>query len=278
MKRIIILITTISLLLLTSMTAYADTYYGRYGEVGDTEILQSIVDTSQEIYDYYNIDAFYFLSDVDFPTKEAAKEYADSIINEYSDVTDTVAYVRGPEAAYVVTNGYCDDIFTTEAVNRIVNITSPFEINSEYDNSAQAFFAQALVEISNVYSAGQEVPDEEMEPQPLDGSVEGVLPEEYQDDDTAGETKEADELSVTATVQEAPAKKSNTRKTVRGLIVSLILGLIVAAIVISSTKSKYKPVHKNTAASNYLDEGSVHITGSEDNFIKKETTKKDINK
>ncbi len=266
MKKIIVFITTLALLLCTTFTAYADdVYYGRYGEPGNSEALKTVSEMANEIYDNYEIDAFYFVTDRELVTSDEAKQFADSIISQFTNTVDTVSYVRGPEAGYIVTNGYCDEIFNQEIIARITGITSPFEIRDEYDNAAAAYFSTAYSIIVEHYGAGTEVPDDEMEQQPT--GEEGL---------GSGEDTQTDDapLVIAPASEAAPAKKGSL---IKGLLICLVIGLIVAAIVISSIKSKYKPVHKNRAAANYLVDNSVQLTNSYENFVRKETTQREIN-
>ena len=53
----------------------------------------------------------------------------------------------------------------------------------------------------------------------------------------------------------------------KGALGSLVAGLVVALIIITSIKSKYKPVKFKTNAADYLVDGSLQLTGAFDNFL-----------
>lgn len=54
---------------------------------------------------------------------------------------------------------------------------------------------------------------------------------------------------------------------VKGAVVSLLIGAVIALIVTLTVKSKYKPVQFNRSAANYLDNGSLKISQSYENFL-----------
>ncbi len=66
-----------------------------------------------------------------------------------------------------------------------------------------------------------------------------------------------------------PAK----RNPVMGILISLVVAVIVSLVVVGMVKSSYKPVKFNSNAAYYLDNGSLHIKNSYENFLYKNVTR-----
>ena len=256
-KKIIIFVSTLALLLCSAFPAMAeDVWYGRYGEA-DGETGRNIVVLCQSIHDTYEVETFYFYTDQMLNEAES-KTYAQSVVDEYADVDNTVSFVRGPEAGYIFTTGICDDVFTDDVTYAITQATASYEINNQYDLAALTFFANVQQYLTKFQSTGVDMQGE-------DGANEtdAVLLDSQESVETIGAEQEA-----------AVAEKKSS--PVKGIAISLVIGLIVAAIVIASIKSKYKPVHKNVAANEYLVNGSLQITGGYENFVKTDTTQREL--
>ncbi len=56
---------------------------------------------------------------------------------------------------------------------------------------------------------------------------------------------------------------------VTGAIISLIVALVISAVIVGIVKSSYKPVRFSSDAAYYLDNGSLKLTGSYENFLYK---------
>ena len=63
------------------------------------------------------------------------------------------------------------------------------------------------------------------------------------------------------------------RNPVMGVLISLVVAVIVSLIVVGMVKSSYKPVKFNSNAGYYLDNGSLHITNSYENFLYKNVSR-----
>lgn len=76
-----------------------------------------------------------------------------------------------------------------------------------------------------------------------------------------------------------PALAAETEKSpVKSVLVCIGIGLVIALVVTLSVKSSYKPVHRRRDAAEYLVDGSLQITASNESFVRSETTERTIEK
>ena len=74
--------------------------------------------------------------------------------------------------------------------------------------------------------------------------------------------------------QVEPAQKS----IVKPIVICLAIGLVIALIVVLAVKSGYKPVHRRRDAAEYLVDGSLNVTASQETFIRSERSERRIEK
>ena len=88
-----------------------------------------------------------------------------------------------------------------------------------------------------------------------------------------------DELVVQARAGTPLDSAQNTQKgdnTVLRIVIAVIVGLIAGIIAMAVIKGKYKPVKLKANAQDYLVEGSLHLTGSYDNYRTSSVTRTPI--
>lgn len=69
-----------------------------------------------------------------------------------------------------------------------------------------------------------------------------------------------------------PAQKS----VIKPILICLVIGLVIALIVVLAVKSGYKPVHRKRDAAEYLVNGSLNITASNETFLRTERSERKI--
>lgn len=144
-KRILSFVAALLLLLSMTVPAFAtESWYGRYGEAGDTENLQAIFQLSETIYETYNIDAFYLFND-DLSGEGSASNYAREQAPEISSVENGICYASTSDYDYVYTWGSCDEIFSEDYINTLYEQCGQYEVSDNIEMAALTFF-------SNVYS------------------------------------------------------------------------------------------------------------------------------
>ena len=65
---------------------------------------------------------------------------------------------------------------------------------------------------------------------------------------------------------------------IKPVLICAGLGLVIGLIVVLAVKSGYKPVRRRSDAAEYLVDGSLHVTVSEETFVRSETTERTIEK
>ena len=102
-------------------------------------------------------------------------------------------------------------------------------------------------------------------------------PTEAAEDETvilygAAEVPEAYTLPDVDAGMVEPAQKS----LVKPIVICLVIGLVIALIVVLAVKSSYKPVHRKHDAAEYLVDGSLNVTASEETFTHSERTERKL--
>lgn len=171
-KKVLIFLTTLALLVSMTMPAFAtDFSYGISNEIGETVTEQQIYQLIKGIKDNYGIEAYYIESD-DLSGEGSAKDYFDSNVATLTNSDDYIIYSRTVDDDYVCTSGKASKAFTnTDLENLAYDVYNCKTI----EESALEFFSKVngLLAI-NAMSSGQqgtdsnEVPDSEMEGQPVD--------------------------------------------------------------------------------------------------------------
>lgn len=70
--------------------------------------------------------------------------------------------------------------------------------------------------------------------------------------------------------------ESAQKSLVKPILVCLVIGAVIALIVVLSVKSSYKPVHRKRDAAEYLVDGSLNVTASDDTFLRTERSERKI--
>lgn len=65
---------------------------------------------------------------------------------------------------------------------------------------------------------------------------------------------------------------------VKPIVICVVIGLVIALIVVLTVKSGYKPVHRKRDAAEYLVDGSLNVTASDEKFIRSERRERKIEK
>lgn len=71
---------------------------------------------------------------------------------------------------------------------------------------------------------------------------------------------------------DAPQEKS----PVKAVLICCVIGLVIALIVVLSVKSSYKPVRRRSDAAEYLVDGSLQVTASNETFIRSDVSERTI--
>lgn len=171
-KKILIFLTAFALLISMTMPAFAGEFsYGISDEVGETVTEQQIFQLAKGIYDSYGIEAYYIESD-EYSGDGSAKDYFDINIFTLTSSDDFIVYARTVDDDYVCASGKAGSAFSdTDLDNLAYDVYNCKTI----EESALEFFSKVngLLAI-NAMSSGQqdadsnEVPDSEMEGQPID--------------------------------------------------------------------------------------------------------------
>ena len=103
------------------------------------------------------------------------------------------------------------------------------------------------------------------------------VPTESAEDETmilygAAEVPEAYSLPDVDVEQVESAQKS----LVKPILVCLVIGAVIALIVVLAVKSGYKPVHRRRDAAEYLVDGSLNVTASNESFVRSERNERTI--
>lgn len=63
---------------------------------------------------------------------------------------------------------------------------------------------------------------------------------------------------------------------VKPLLICIVIGLVIALIVVLSVKSGYKPVHRKRDAAQYLVDGSLRVTVSNETLVRTDVSERTI--
>lgn len=148
-KRLLIFVTTLALVLAMAMPALAEqSWYGRYGEAGNTEELQNVSALSNEIYDRFGVDAIYIVDD-EATGDSSAKNYylsvEDELMGQINNNKNYIIYTCSADDAYIVVNGSCADLYdTSEKRMAFFDICEDYEYAGQYGQAATKFLATVL--------------------------------------------------------------------------------------------------------------------------------------
>ena len=163
MKKIVVFLTTLALLLAMAMPVFAtETWYGRYGEVGDTEALQTVSTLANSLYDAYGVDAVYLLNN-DAVGTDSAQQYFESVAEELLDQIsdDYIVYTCTANDAYIVWDGSVDEVYGTTGVQSLFEACEEYENAGQFDMAAITFLSNVLTDL-NAHTMGgsYEAPDQ----------------------------------------------------------------------------------------------------------------------
>lgn len=171
-KKILVFLTTLALLVSMTMPAFALEFsYGISDEAGETVTEQQIYQLVKSINDNYGIEAYYIESD-EYSGDGSAKDYFDITVFTLTTSDDFIIYARTVDDDYVCASGKAADAFSdTDLDNLVYDVYNCKTV----EESALEFFSKVngLLAV-NAMSSGQqdtdsyEVPDSEMEGQPVD--------------------------------------------------------------------------------------------------------------
>jgi len=146
-KKIALFAAALLLLLSVAMPAMAEeSWYGRFGEAGDSETQQTISTLSNSISEGFGVDAIYIVNS-DESGSGSAKPYYESVKDSLFEYVgeDYIIYTCTTGDAYVTWGGKAEDVYDTDKVNNL------FEVCEEYENAGQYDMA-AVTFLSNVYT------------------------------------------------------------------------------------------------------------------------------
>ena len=87
--------------------------------------------------------------------------------------------------------------------------------------------------------------------------------------------EEEEVATAAATADDEGSAPKGDKNLVKSILISLGIGIVIGIIVVFVIKGKYKPVKLQRDASNYLVNGSLQVTGSYENFVRKTVDKRE---
>ena len=143
-KRILVFVTTLALLLMTAMPVLAtQSWYGRYGEAGDTAELQEVSSLANKIYDTYGVDAIYIVDD-EATGEDSAKNYLEASLTELAPEDDYIVYSCTADDCYMRWEGDALSSFDSDLATSLFNDCEPYEQAGDYDQAATVFLNSVL--------------------------------------------------------------------------------------------------------------------------------------
>lgn len=75
---------------------------------------------------------------------------------------------------------------------------------------------------------------------------------------------------------ESQTETQAQRSPVKSVLICVGIGAVIALIVTLAVKSSYKPVHRKRDAAEYLVDGSLQLTASDETFVRSDITERTI--
>ncbi|MBQ7541137.1 MAG: hypothetical protein IJT44_02475 [Clostridia bacterium] len=275
MKKKVLSFLLIALMLFASAFSASAAYtYGR-GADSDQEGNKTVGALYIDIYDTYGVDAF-FIRATEYNGEGSAQEFANVAVGNLTNEADHILFVATEDDSYILTGGKCTDMIDDASLAKLYSACQEYLDVDDYGIAATMFFAQVkmiLAQISDPQSVVtvavkpvEETPEDETEPADATDPTEEPTVLLYG-------VGEVEEPTMVAAPPSAPAQKTSV---VKALVICLVIGAVIALIVVFAVKSSYKPVQKKANANEYLVDGSLNITASNEKFIRKETSERKI--
>lgn len=274
-KRVWTLLAAVILVMATVFPVCAFTY-GRGADsdrAGDpTSILYN------EIFERFNVDAFFSFS-TQTAGEGSAEAYARAVVGELTNQPDVILYAHTVDDAYVYTAGKCTEWITTDMIEDIYALCNACFAQGSSAEAASYFFEYVNSDLSRAFDPSQsgktiavpysaeELATAAAQTDPIDAAA----PESGITNAPAAEQTEQTEQTA------VPAETQSGKSVVKSLLICLAVGLLIALIVVFVVKGSYKPVQNKRNANEYLVKGSLNVTQSYENLVRKETSERKIN-
>lgn len=85
-----------------------------------------------------------------------------------------------------------------------------------------------------------------------------------------------DETIPEFTLPDVASEPEKAQLPVKGIVICVVIALVIALIVTLSVKSSYKPVRRRSDAAEYLVDGSLRVTASDESFVRSERRERTI--